>query len=487
MSFVLSTNMNLSIPTVGQEPGPQYAFDVNTSLTLIDQHDHSPGRGVQITPAGLNINTSLDMQDNDLTNSNNIVFDAQTSSSVLQALYVKPGTETPPIEDLWYNDSNGTPVQLTSNGLVNATIASLPGESFAGGTFFWKQGTGSTTPANFDIGSITIRPNIALTTFGVTVTPPSAISSAYNIALPLLPASPSFLTIDNSGNITASPTTASFLPNNAGAQGYFYRQSSTGAPTWQTLNTTIQVKTSNYTATFVDDLILCSNSGSGFTVTLPTAVGIDGKVITIKKTDAPLASVITIDGNGSETIDGALTVKCNTQNETYVLCASGGNWQILDHKCDTNWSAYTLLITGVTTNPTQGAGATKSARWRRVGGNIEVQFYYGQTSVGTGGSGIYLFSLPVGALIDSSLFTVGTAPIGTLQDIAGLAQVSDTTAASSTTAEQGTAYAYNTGNIYIVRNAAGQLTAVQSASFGLNNTIMYYSFQISVPITNWTP
>ena len=36
MSFTNSPNMNLPIPTVGGEPGPNYATDVNSSLTLVD-------------------------------------------------------------------------------------------------------------------------------------------------------------------------------------------------------------------------------------------------------------------------------------------------------------------------------------------------------------------------------------------------------------------------------------------------------------------
>lgn len=203
MSFIYSPNMNLNIPTVGQEPGPQYAFDVNTSLTLVDQHDHSPGRGVQINPAGININATLDMQNNILNNAKTVVFDAQSSISSLQTLYVAPGTETPPINDLFFNDGAGNVVQLTANGTVNASIASLPGESYAAGTFFWKQGTGSTTPANFDIGSITIRPNLALTANGVILGPNAAIASQYNVQLPLPTASTNIMSLDSSGNMAA--------------------------------------------------------------------------------------------------------------------------------------------------------------------------------------------------------------------------------------------------------------------------------------------
>ena len=50
-------------------------------------------------------------------------------------------------------------------------------------TFEQAQDMLPTTPANFDIGSITLRPNVALTTNGVVLAPPSAISSQYQINL----------------------------------------------------------------------------------------------------------------------------------------------------------------------------------------------------------------------------------------------------------------------------------------------------------------
>lgn len=204
MAFTTSPNMNLIIPGVGTEQGPDYAFDVNASLTLIDQHDHTPGNGVQITPAGLNINTSLTMNGNDLTHINDLTFLQQGFSSVPLSLYVAPGGESPvPIGDLWYNDSNGTAIQITENGIVKTVASSIPGESYAGGTFFWTQAQSAlpTTPANFDIGHITIRPNIAATTFGVVINPPGSISSLYSLFLPVIPASTKIMQMDASGQM----------------------------------------------------------------------------------------------------------------------------------------------------------------------------------------------------------------------------------------------------------------------------------------------
>jgi hypothetical protein len=197
--------MNLIIPTAGSEAGPQYAIDVNNSLTSIDQHDHSTGKGVQIGTSGINIQTAFSLNSNFLTSVAGVTFTTQSSvPSAGQTLYVKTGTESSPLPDLWYNDGTSAPIQLTSGGAVNATIASIPGESYAGGTFTWRQGTGSTTPANFDIGSLTTRPDVASTTYGVTIQPNSGIATSYNFILPAsLPSSQSFMTLDNSGNVAS--------------------------------------------------------------------------------------------------------------------------------------------------------------------------------------------------------------------------------------------------------------------------------------------
>ncbi len=206
MAFTTSPNMNLTIPSVGTQPGPDYAFNINNSLTLIDQHDHTPGKGVQIVTAALNINANLSLNDFSLIDATSIVFTPSTSATTTpQSLSVAPGGESPQQQDLWYTPNTGVPIQITKNGAVNVVASSIEGESYAAGTFFWTQAQDAlpTTPANFDIGSITLRPNTALTTFGVILSPASAISSEYQINLPLIPLVKNLVTLDTSGNMVA--------------------------------------------------------------------------------------------------------------------------------------------------------------------------------------------------------------------------------------------------------------------------------------------
>src|SRR6185295_13642672 len=58
--------------------------------------------------------------------------------------------------------------------------------------------------------------------------------------------------------------------------------------------------------------VLVDASGANRTITLPAASGATRRIYVIKKTDAT-ANTVTIDGNGSETIDGATTQVISAQ------------------------------------------------------------------------------------------------------------------------------------------------------------------------------
>lgn len=193
--------MMLIIPGVGSEPGPTYAFDINASLTLLDQHSHAPGSGVQINPSGLNINTDLTFNGFSALSLASSVYTVQTSLSTLQAVYVKG-------VDLYYNDGNGNTIQLTASGSPAGgagSITGLPsgtaGVAFGGGVYTFSASTN--TPANIQVGSVLIGNNVALSKY-LTLAPPNAMAANFTITLPTLPGAQSFMTIDNSGNIGAA-------------------------------------------------------------------------------------------------------------------------------------------------------------------------------------------------------------------------------------------------------------------------------------------
>lgn len=137
-----STNMGLIVPVASTgvtgtgDPGPGYATNIsNDLLSTIDAHDHSSGKGVQITPAGLNINADLSHNQNNVTAVRGVRFTSQASGLNLAGdiaeLYVKTG-------DLWYVNSAGVQVQVTaSSGLGTGPIGPTGGVGPTGtaGTF----------------------------------------------------------------------------------------------------------------------------------------------------------------------------------------------------------------------------------------------------------------------------------------------------------------------------------------------------------------
>jgi hypothetical protein len=91
---------------------------------------------------------------------------------------------------------------------------------------------------------------------------------------------------------------------------------------------TLLSRTANYTIIPTDYTISCNSTGGTFTVTLPAAATNSGKVFYIRKTDASANRVI-LDGNASETIDGALTYNITVQNETITVQSDGTNWLMI--------------------------------------------------------------------------------------------------------------------------------------------------------------
>jgi hypothetical protein len=94
---------------------------------------------------------------------------------------------------------------------------------------------------------------------------------------------------------------------------------------WTTLS-----KTANYTTVEADrdKLIKVDATSGAVTISLlAAATAGDGFQIAIKKTDSS-GNAVTVDGSGSETIDGALTLSLSSQYSVVVLTCDGSNWHI---------------------------------------------------------------------------------------------------------------------------------------------------------------
>lgn len=209
MPNTLSPNMSLILPTVGQEPGPNWALDLNNSLSTVDQHDHSSGSGVPITPAGMNINTDLSFGNNNALNLRSVRMNSQVAPLALGAdincIYVANG-------NLFFNDSVGNQVQITTGGAVAGTPGSIgnliapaavtyvPGTQ----TFVFESNQTNATPGSIDCGPLYLR-NISPSSNYVLIQPNAILPASYSLTLPsALPASSKMMRLDNLGNISAT-------------------------------------------------------------------------------------------------------------------------------------------------------------------------------------------------------------------------------------------------------------------------------------------
>lgn len=90
----------------------------------------------------------------------------------------------------------------------------------------------------------------------------------------------------------------------------------------------IRTVTASDTITDADTVVLADATAEAVTLTLPAAGDVIGKQVVVKKIDAS-ANAVTIDGSGSETIDGAATKATSTQWASYTLASDGTGWFIL--------------------------------------------------------------------------------------------------------------------------------------------------------------
>ena len=86
-------------------------------------------------------------------------------------------------------------------------------------------------------------------------------------------------------------------------------------------SSTINVSSNNFT-------VNADATSTNITANLPTAVGCKGRIYVVRKADASV-NTVTIDGNGSETINGSTTVVLSTQYSFRMMQSDGANWMVI--------------------------------------------------------------------------------------------------------------------------------------------------------------
>lgn len=269
----------------------------------------------------------------------------------------------------------------------------------------------------------------------------------------------------------------------ATTNGFVLTANGSGGSAWTSPSGVLadSVKTTNYTLTDSDDIIFVDDSGGAVVITLHDAASAQQKIYRIKKTsNTTTASSL----SSGQLIDGSATRGLNTYNEEYEIFPDGTNWQILNHKTMTPWTSFSMTIGGSTSAPTKATTTIRdSAKWRRVGKDMQIRYEYKHTDAtgSASGTGDYLFPIPNSLSADTTDLSVATDG-GSIVGPAAL---------GSSGATDGVKYhcyvaLYNSTNLALRHDQLAATSEwVSSALENITATYTIYSFIASVPISGW--
>ena len=180
-----------------------------------------------------------------------------------------------------------------------------------------------------------------------------------------------------------------------------------------------QAKSASYTLTASDQSVGFTTGASNLNATLPTAVGISGKIYTIKKVDSGSGTVSVLT-TSSQTINGYASgvFKVNLENEYVTVQSDGANWHLIGHSFVV---ATKATVSSTFTTSASGAIVFDSVSYDPYGGYNSSNGHY--TAPFTG---VYLFAITAQA--SSGGQTAIQAQNVTLSDSIYVAQPTSTTA-----------------------------------------------------------
>lgn len=167
----ITPNMSLVTDIPNVTNGPQWGIDTSTNFTTIDSHNHTSGSGIQIPVAGLNINTDLPLQNNNLTFARSVILNNNAAplslSSDIGSLSNVSGNMT-------WNNGTGVAIQITAgNSLNSGLIGGITGLGGSAAAVTYSDSSKTftftanpTASAGIDVGNITAHGKLFITGSG---------------------------------------------------------------------------------------------------------------------------------------------------------------------------------------------------------------------------------------------------------------------------------------------------------------------------------
>lgn len=156
-----------------------------------------------------------------------------------------------------------------------------------------------------------------------------------------------------------------------------------------------------------------------------------------------------------------------------------GNNAINAVTSSSGWTSFTTTITAVTTNPTQGAGATKTSYYLQEGKVLRIVFNYKQTAAGTAGSGTYLFSIPAGFTINTTVVSPTLFADSNCRTAIG----SGTCHIPGTAIGPANPIVYDATRYAVLASSVPATEIVSNSFYALSSSTLYYSWELAIPIT----
>jgi len=144
-------------------------------------------------------------------------------------------------------------------------------------------------------------------------------------------------------------------------------------------------------------LLLVTLTTTNRTITLPAAASSTNRMLVVKLVGTTSA-VLTLDGNSSETIDGAVTYSLYGKGETVKLYCDGSNWHIVDAVAS-QWTTWTVTQ-ALSTN------ATAIGYFRKNGDSLDLNVHISWS--GAANAATFTLTLPNGITIDTTKLTSST-------------------------------------------------------------------------------
>jgi hypothetical protein len=134
------------------------------------------------------------------------------------------------------------------------------------------------------------------------------------------------------------------------------------------------------------------------------------------------------------------------------------------------WTVFTTFITATSLNPTTGSDAVMNSAYLQINNILFIQMRFSQSQLGLAGLGSYLFNLPSGFTVNTTI-----APTG-----ACLGSANATTGTSAYAS--GDASVYDSTHYTLGMGTGGTSYIVGALYYSLLNLNLTYSANLIIPI-----